>query len=219
MEERLVNPSYDFLLCIINCLNLEKKFKFDTSKIIKDELIDPNSSQRIHHACSMSIIVFHYLNKGSKVKIPHEKKLQLNPDLIIDNLNCDIKVIEEPDWTYRTDDDKLDLETGKTKMRDVSKDVNYDIGKFIITHGHRGIKQADVIFADLTFKSMGMTFIFNEAKRNELPSPKKNRIIFFARRNSTCIGFYVDYQPELWSLIKNTNEKYQMGFLPWLKKS
>lgn len=56
----------------------------NTSKILRWELIKPNSNRGIHHACSMAVIALYYLKEGYDVSIPLEKENKLNPDLFID---------------------------------------------------------------------------------------------------------------------------------------
>lgn len=211
LGEEKIFPYHAFMKCIACCITIEESFDRDTSKIIKDELFKPNSRIGIYHACSMSMIALHYLNKNSEVIIPKERKNQKNPDLIIDGYKCDIKTIDRADWTA-----DVNLDTGTGKERLLSEDLCYDIGIFIAkkNSGHKGIKQADIIFADLSLKSIGTFFmIFNsiglKLPFNQLPVLKKNRIIYFSRGVRDCKGFYIDIQPEFWKFIKETNQTYK----------
>lgn len=211
LGEEKIFPTRAFMKCIASCITIEELFDLDTSKIIKSELFKPNSRIGIYHACSMSMITLHYLNEGSEVIIPKEKKNQKNPDLIIDGYKCDIKTIDRADWTA-----DIDFDTGTGKERLLSVDICYDIGTFIAKQnsGHKGIKQADIIFADLSLKSIGTFFmIFNSIGRelpfDELPDLKRNRIIYFSREIRDCKGFYIDFQPEFWKFIKETNQTYK----------
>lgn len=61
------------------------------------KLNKPNSNRGIHHACSMAVIALYYLKEGFEVSIPLEKLDEKNPDLIITNLKCEIKTIQESD--------------------------------------------------------------------------------------------------------------------------
>jgi len=197
-------PIYDFLICLHCCILLEDEYRMDTSKILRRELIKPNSKRGIHHACSMAVIAFHYFKKKKNVSIPREKKNELNPDLIIDNLRCEVKTIQEADWER-----DIDPDTGLGKKRTRGPDLCYDIGNFIgkVDSGYKGILQADLVLADLTLKSFGEIskdfrgYGIGDKLQYGLPEPKKNRIIFFSRHYLDCVGYYIDFEPRLWNLI------------------
>ncbi len=226
--ERVYNfPTEEFLLCVKNCLCIEEDYEIDTSKVLRKELIRPRSRRRVMHACSMSVIMLYYLKKGFKVEIVTENTHK-TPDLKINNLNCEIKTLMEWDWT-----EEMNLLTGKGKEKSHSENLCYDIGIFISkkNSGHKGIKQSDVIFADLSLKSLGELFNLPsdlqfddssleeflklvEDSRLELPELKENRIIFFSRIKTECFGFYIDFQPELWSFIKKLERKSTKAIYP-----
>ena len=153
----------------------------------------------------MAIIALYYMNYGYNVEIPFEKSNQYNPDLLINDLKCEIKTIHESDWMRDVDPD-----TGFGKEKFHGSDVCYDIGTFIgkENSGYKGILQGDVIFADLTLKSLGnllstIKFFLKENKMEyTLPEPKKHRIIYFSRRFKECKGYYLDFDPKLWNLIE-----------------
>lgn len=105
-------PYSDLLICIHCCNLIEEEYKIDTSKILRWELIKPNSDMGIHHACSMALIAYYYLKEGYEVMIPFEKEGQLNPDLIINNLKCEIKTNQKPIPT-------------KKKIKLTSKNLNF----------------------------------------------------------------------------------------------
>jgi hypothetical protein len=146
------NPMNDFAICVGSCILMQEEFGIDVSKIIKKELIEPNSRGGILHANSMASVALFYLRQGSSVIIPLETANQFNPDLVIDGWDCEIKTVDESDWTR-----DIDPSTGKGKTYILSEDICFDIGQFISKRdsGHKGIKQSDVIFADLSFKSFG----------------------------------------------------------------
>jgi len=197
-------PIIDFLICIHCCCLIEEKYGINTSKILRNELIKPNSNRGINHACSMTVIALYYLKKGYDVSIPLEKKDKLNPDLIINNLKCEVKTIQESDWTR-----EIDPETGFGKRKTRGPDLCYDIGTFIgkENSGYKGILQADVVFADLSLKSFGeinsdITGLgYGDKLKYGLPEPKKCRIIFFSRHYLKCVGYFIDFEPRLWNLI------------------
>jgi len=170
-------PNRAFIKCINVCILIEENYDIDTSKILRWELFKPNSISGIYHACSMSFIDLYYLNKDSNVIITKEEDNQLNPDLIIDNFKFDVKTIAESDWTT-----EINPETGQSDDRLLAEDLCYDLGTFIRNRGYKGIKQADVVFADLSQKAIGRLYIIFGTKSIEisrgLPELKKNRIIF-----------------------------------------
>jgi len=152
----------------------------------------------------MAVIAFNYLKKNCSVSIHREKKDELNPDLIVDNLRCEVKTIQEVDWGS-----DIDPDTGLGKKRTRGPDLCYDIGKFIEKKdsGYKGILQSDVLFADLTLKSFGsiskdiIGFGLGDKLQYGLPELKKYRIIFFSRFYLDCVGYYIDFEPRLWNLI------------------
>jgi len=206
-------PIRDFLLCIHCCIVIEEEYRINTSKILRWELIKPNSNAGIHHACSMVVIALNYLKKGFNVKIPFEGENKKNPDLIINELRCEIKTIQEKDWLK-----EIDTETGLGKRKSRGPDICYDLGTFIAKEksGYKGILQGDVIFADLTLKSFGETFSdvkglgYGDKLHYGLSELKKCRIIFIARFDLDCIAYYIDFEPRLWDLINiATGFEYQ----------
>lgn len=136
--------------------------------------------------------------------------------MIINGLDCEIKTIMEVDW-----EKDMDPKTGKFKIHTQGENLCYDIGAFISKSksGYKGIKQADVIFADLSLKSIGSLLAnihFIKDNKNigcNLPEPKKNRIIFFSKTQLDCIGFFVDFDPRLWEYIKIDDSKTQRAIL------
>lgn len=210
-------PIRDFLICLHCCILMEEEYGIDTSKILRSELIKPNSNRGIHHACSMAVIAYYYLSNGFKVSIPIEKKEEINPDLIINNLRCEVKTIQESDWSK-----EIDPETGFGKKKSRGPDICYDIGVFIAkkNSGYKGILQGEVVFADLTLKSFGeftgtIRSLGHEDKlKYGLPTPKKCRIIFFSRTYLNCIGYYIDFEPRLWNTINVASSmEYQKAIL------
>ncbi len=205
------NPMNDFAICVGSCILIKEEFGIDVSKIIRKELIEPNSRSGILHANSMASIALAYLRNGSSIVIPKEQKNQSNPDLVIDGFDCEVKVIEESDWTA-----DIDLSTGIGKQRLLSEDLCYDIGQFISKRGsgHKGIRQSDIIFADLSLKSFGWIERMTGIKNRVFPDLKKHRIIYFAKKITEFLSFYLDFDPSLWNLIKTSNKKHRFGIFP-----
>lgn len=125
-----VSPWNEFAICVGCSILINKEFNKDVRRILKNELIRPNSRGGILHASALSAILLYYLKKGFDVDIPKEQKDKPNPDIIINGLNCEVKAVDESDWTQ-----DIDPWTGRGKKRMLSEDIAYDIGKFISNCG------------------------------------------------------------------------------------
>ena len=139
-----------------------------------------------------------------EVKIPLENEDHPNPDLIINDIKCEVKTIQEYDWSK-----DIDPETGFGKKKERGQDLCYDIGTFIAKEksGYKGILQGEMIFADLTLKSLGEVissikeFGHGDKLKYGLPEIKKYRILYFSRIYLDCVCYYIDFEPRLWNLI------------------
>jgi len=214
-------PWKEFILCVYNCIILKEEYNMDVKKVIKKELIGNNSRAGILHANSLSGIALHYLKKECDISIPNEQKGKKNPDLIINNIKCEIKCVDSSDWTKEVlnNNENHFLRTGEGPKHELAEDICFDIGKFIEKEksGFKGIKQGDVIFADLTQKwslMKWMLITLEHKTKFSLPNIKKFRIIFFTRDNIDFSGFYVDFDPRLWKLIRNTKTIYGIHIPP-----
>jgi len=210
-------PWIEFVLCIASCIILEDDYRIDTSKIIRKELIEPNSRDGILHAYTLAIIILHYSKKGATVSIIDEKDNTDNPDLEIDSIKCEVKTVDTSDWTKELISDNnlynRFLETGRGKQHKKSEDFCFDIGRFISDRACKGIKQGEMIFADLSLKSFRY-FFKNKNITSGMPELKKNRIIFFYKMILDIKSFYIDFAPMLWEIIKTNNETHRMGIYP-----
>ncbi len=206
-----LSPWNEFAICVGCSILINKEFNKDVMRILKNELIRPNSRGGILHASALSAIALYYLKKGLDVHISKEQKNKKNPDLIIDGLNCDVKAVDKSDWTQ-----DMDLRTGWAKKRFLSKDIAYDIGTFIGNRGYEGIKQSDVILADLSLKSFGLIRENGWITKNRpgLADLKQHRIIYFARKIIYFNSFFIDFDPHLWELIKTSKRHYRFGIYP-----
>ncbi len=203
----------EFTICISCCINLKENYDVDVEKIVRNELLKGKEAKDFYHATSLASIALYYLNRGMKVKIIREKDDEPNSDLIINSKKCEIKVIQEADWVTN-----INPETGKTEEHELFLDVCYDIGNFIAKKGsgYKGIKQSQVIFADLSLKSFGwLKKVLDEEKGYQFPEIKESRIIFFARRILDFTGFYLDFDPTLWKLVKEREIKHHFAVYPF----
>jgi hypothetical protein len=204
------NPMTDFAICVGSCILMKEEFGTDVSRIVRKELIESSSRSAILHANSMASVALFYLRHGSSVVIPPEMKEQSNPDLVIDGWNCEIKTVDESDWTR-----DIDPSTGRGKARFLSEDICYDVGQFISKRdsGHKGIKQSDVVFADLSLKSIGWIEKITGVKKDGFPKLKKCRIIYFTKKITQFSSFYLDFDPQLWDLIKTTDARHSFSVI------
>ena len=205
-----MSPWNEFAICVGCSILIDQEFNKDVRRILKNELVMANSYGNILHASASSAVVLYYLKKGFDVDIPKEKN-KPSPDFIINGLNCEVKVVDTSDWT-----ESLDPQTGLARKRFLSEDIAYDIGKFISNPGYKGIKQADVILADLSLKSFGMIKENGWITENKpgLKDLKKHRIIYFAREIIYFDSFFIDFDPHLWALIKTSKRHYRFGIYP-----
>ncbi|MGA9100125.1 MAG: hypothetical protein WB392_14470 [Methanotrichaceae archaeon] len=215
-------PWHEFILCIYSCIILDERYNVESvSKIIKKELIKANSRKGVLHACTLSIMALKFLNDSHKVEIPNEKKDKKNPDLIIDGFRCDIKVVQEFDWTGEALKELKEsfLITGNGKQHELANDICYDIGEFVKKRLQEGAEQADIIIADLLIKRPGFIEMLPKEVINEhmFPRLKNNRIIFILRDSSNIFnifGYYVDFDPVAWKIITTNKNRYKMQIIP-----
>jgi len=210
-----ISPDYkvidanEFAICISCCIHIQELHGVDVEKILTAELLKGKEAKDLHHATSLASVALYYLNRGMEVKIIREQDNKPNPDLMIDSKKCEIKVIQEADWI--------------TKEHELFLDICYDIGTFIRKKGsgYKGIKQSQVIFADLSLKSFGWLkkLLEKEERGYTFPEIREDRIIFFARRILDFTGFYVDFDPTLWNLIKERKQKHRFGQYPFKKNT
>lgn len=204
-------PWDEFTICVGCSILIDQKFNKDIGRILKNELVTANSYGNILHVSALSAIVLYYLKNEFNVDIPKEQKNKYNPDMIINGLNCEVKVVEESDWTL-----DINPRTGQGKNRILSEDIAYDIGKFISNRACEGIKQGDVILADLSLKSFDMIRENGWITKNRpgLADLQKYRIIYFAREIIYFDSFFIDFDPRLWQLIKASKDRYRFGISP-----
>ncbi len=205
-----MSPWNEFAICVGCSILIDQEFNKDVRRILKNELVMANSYGNILHASALSAVVLYYLRKGFDVDIPKEQE-KPNPDFIINGLNCEVKAVRESDWTL-----DINPRTGQSENRILSEDIAYDIGKFISNPGYKGIKQSDVILADLSMKSFGLIRENGWITENRpgLADLQKYRIIYFAREIIYFDSFFMDFDPHLWELIKTSKRQYRFGIYP-----
>lgn len=206
-------------ICFCNCVKLEEKYSINTSKLLH-ELINFNE---ILHSASVSEVCVNYLESGHTVQLFPTSDTEKRPDILIDGIFCDVKVIQEADWTKEALRDEHIAEFRKTgwgPSHYISDDVCYDVGMSISNRATKGIKQADMLLVDLSLKSLRRLYEAGVVKEQKLPDPRKNRVVFFCRSYGdsssvfNCFGYYLDFDPSLWDVVKNCNRKTTKGVFP-----
>ena len=206
-------------ICFCNCIKLEGKYSINTSKLLH-ELINFNE---ILHSASVSEVCANYLESGHNVQLFPKSDTGKKPDVLFDGIFCDVKVIQEADWTKEALRDEHIEEfrkEGQGPWHYISDDVCYDVGMSISNRAAKGIKQAEMLLVDLSLKSLPFLYEAGVVKESKLPDPQKNRVVFFCRSYGdsssvfNCFGYYLDLDPSLWDVVKNCNKKTRMGVFP-----
>ncbi len=206
-------------VCFCNCINLESKYNINTSKLLRG-LMKPDPIEGLIHSTSISVIAIDYVNKGYKVELFPRPKTGRRPDLLVDAILCDVKVIRESDWTKEAlaDEHRQEfLKTGMSPPHYIRDDVCFDLGMFIRNRGSEGIQQADMLLVDLSLKSLPNLHSLGGVKRQVLPPPQRNRIVFFCCAFDTGkvdSGYYLDFDLSLWEAIRSCDKRMRRGWLP-----
>lgn len=185
------------------------------------------NTNELHHTFHLSGLAAIYSSAGYEIKFPSKKKVGKNPDISINGISADLKVIGPPDI------DKLHEEKGEVFTSKLSEDLCFYIGKAIENRLCIGMEQSDLVFMDLAAKSLGSMFIGNMIANYPdkysliLPEPTKRRVVFFVistlfnnlnRRLEgelpySFFGTYIDIDPNLWETVKSNriNIEYKKG--------
>ncbi len=165
----------------------------------------------LRHACSLSFLSSMYASKKYTVQFEGKSKGE-KPDLFVNKIPADLKVIRQSDL------EKIHRCKGRVFESKLSEDLCYDIGKSIQNRLHEGIKQAELVFIDLTAKSLSSIWLGEEfdTLANIIPEPKRFRVVYFCKmgpnvfigRKQTYSFFatYIDIEPNLWDFIKRSDK-------------
>ena len=166
----------------------------------------------LQHACSLAFISSIYTCNGHRIGFGSRSKDSKSADLCINGIFTDIKVIQQNDL------ERIHREKGRAFQTKLSEDLCYDVGKAIQNRLHDGIKQAELVFIDLSLKSLSSTWLGEEfgTISNIVPEPRRFRVVYFCKigpnvfigREQTYSFFttYIDMDPYLWDLIKRSNK-------------
>jgi hypothetical protein len=152
-----------------------------------------------------------YALAGRNIELPVGlKKGVKNPDFIIDGLSADVKTRSQTDIGAQFTGSKSQA------SKVLAEQLCYDIGSFIRDRMAEGIKQADVLFVDLSERSLSFMAMWDEKKRmkGQVPEPKNGRIIFYCyprafgeKKVETFQATFMDLEPLFWDFIKNNKDK------------
>ncbi|MFC1978651.1 hypothetical protein ACFLVP_01550 [Chloroflexota bacterium] len=157
----------------------------------------------LRHACSLAYLCSIYKSQKHTIDFP-DKSTEKTPDLIINGITADLKVIQANDLGRIFLENKTNTITTK-----LAEDLCYDVGTSIRNRVCGGIKQANLIFIDLNAKSLPKMWLDIQSSGSILPTPQKYRLIYFSSapisdeaRFKMFHGTYIDFDPILWDFIK-----------------
>lgn len=164
----------------------------------------------LRHVCSLAFLSSVYVSQGYTVEF-RDKSEGKNPDFFVNEIAADLKVIKQSDL------EAIHRKRGRVYRSKISEDICYDIGTSIRNRLHEGIKQAELVFIDMSVKSL--LSIWDEEEfdtdGNVVPEPQRFRVVYFCKRGSNVsigrkkrysfFGTYIDIDPHLWDFIKQSN--------------
>lgn len=219
-REKLPFPYIDHLVGFILDLDFLLNKHVSIPPLIK-EFHECNNSDELHHAFHLAGLAAICCLSKHKVQFPEKSKDKRNPDLTVDKIPSDLKVIRPPDVK------KLHSVRGSEFESELREDLCYDIGKAIENRLCIGIEQADLVFIDLAAKSLPIAFLgimvnaFPDKYYVVIPELRRFRVIFYCmtmlpsnqnRRLEgdlpySFFGTYIDIDPKLWQIVKQGDLK------------
>lgn len=216
-----VNHSRKVPVVFVNCINLETKYNMNTSRLLR-EMTASDPVEGLLHSASVSVVSLAYADDGRKVELFPRTKTGKEPDLLIDGISSDVKYIQESDFVkkIRGAGGVCHVRHGiisKTKHH-TRDDVCFDIARFIQDRCSKGIRQADMLLADLSEKSLRDLNEIGSLIKRTLPAPMSNRIVLFSwsvYSGHVDAAYYLDFDPQLWQAIRRCDKTYRIG-VEWL---
>jgi len=178
--------------------------------------------REIRHARGLAELGWVYHNNGYRVEYLPKKN---NPDLSINGITADLKVTQPVILTEYYSDIKVSggvVDIGHEIMREITQQLKSRFTK--------GIKQADMLFFDLSgnrfFSALNLVMFKNTPHFIRVSSPKKYRAIFYSTKNYppdielhvqgsnetmttkfpnvfSFVGYSIDFEELLWEAIRN----------------
>ncbi|MFH1485268.1 MAG: hypothetical protein ABIH46_04280 [Chloroflexota bacterium] len=182
---------------------------------------ESGSVDELHHTFHLSGLAAIYASAKCSISFPRRLKSVRSPDLAMNGVHADLKVLNPPDV------EKLHDEKGETFESKLREDLCYDIGKAIENRMCVGMEQADLVFIDLGAKSLPLMYLgkslenwSSRSYRLILPKPVRFRVIFCCmgslpsnldRRKEglpySFYGTYMDVDPTLWNFVRGSKVK------------
>lgn len=162
----------------------------------------------LQHACSLAFLSSIYACSKYDIEFQRVSRDRRSADLCINGIPADIKVIHENDFEH------VHRKRSRVFQTKLSDDLCYDVGKAIQNRLHDGIKQAELVFIDMSQKSLLSMWLGKEfdTTSNLVPEPSRFRVVYFCKigpnvflgREQTYSFFatYIDMDPRLWGFIK-----------------
>ena len=176
------------------------------------EFKESGDMSELRHACSLAFLSSIYTCTGHGIEFGGRSRDSKSADLRIDGIFADIKVIQQNDL------EQLHHRKGRVFQTKLSEDLCYDLGKAVQNRLHDGIKQAELVFIDLSQKSLSSIWLSEEfdTTSNIVPDPRRSRVVYYCKigpnvfigREQTYSFFatYIDIDPFLWDFIKRSDK-------------
>ncbi len=207
--------SFPDIVDFFMCSNTMHEIGMDLNILIK-ELLSSSDVPDLRHARSLAYLGSIYSSKGHSIEY-HKRSKSKSADLSIDGISADLKVIQENDWGHL----HYYVHRKNVFVEEMGKSLCYDIGKAIANRLFDAIYQAEMVFIDLSLKSL--SWLYRDERfdgvANIVPQPQRNRIIYFCtippdghtRRYLDYLfyGFFADFDPNVWAYVRDYNFKIE----------
>lgn len=165
----IIRPIQEYVSYIIFTNILEKK-GFDITNLIR-QIKRGKDYYEIRHARALTELIYIYHKNGYEIKL-----LSKNSDFLINGINADIKVAQPSILKKYRKNIKLNNEGGL----DIPNEILLDILQMIKSRFLKGVKQADLLFFNLTGSTIfsSLDILIDEFDR--IIPPKKYRLILYS---------------------------------------
>ena len=168
------------------------------------------SVEQVYHAYTLTQICYQYTKYGYSLKVLRTHHKESRPDLLINEITCDLKVRNDQHWKTMQQYFHL-LDKDPEKYHKISssliKSPYQDLTSALENRASKGFFQADCIILDLS--NHFHTWNYHRRKKDGLPDhplkPIKDAIIIFMPDNAGRSGKN-DFSPQaLWGYVFGTH--------------